>query len=343
MEGLNKRHSGYSPLKAGEWVQVRSWQQILATLDDGGRLGNLPFMPEMLQYCGKTLRVIKRADKSCDPAHVPWSIRRLHNCVHLEGTRCDGSGHGGCEAGCLIFWREEWLDRIPGDLVPVHVSNGAAVQEQGYRGFCRIETLIASAKHLNSSGEEVYSCQATDLRKFSSHMRWWDLRQYIRDFRSGNLSNGLGSSTTERLLDYALSFLRILQAIVISVVRQRGIIYPETSGELDKTPTEKLDLQPGEYVQVLSKEEIRATLDKRSKNRGLLFGPEMLLYCGGIYRVLRRVHQTIDENSGKMMHMKHPCIILDGVACRYSEYYRFCPRAIYHYWREIWLKRTTPR
>src|SRR6267142_1519493 len=48
-------------LRAGHWVEVRSADEILATLDDRGALDALPFMPEMLQYCGKRFRVFKRA------------------------------------------------------------------------------------------------------------------------------------------------------------------------------------------------------------------------------------------------------------------------------------------
>ena len=55
-------------LCAGEWVKVRSKEEILRTLDANGRLDELPFMPEMLEYCGKTLQVGKRAHKTCDPA-----------------------------------------------------------------------------------------------------------------------------------------------------------------------------------------------------------------------------------------------------------------------------------
>jgi hypothetical protein len=54
--------------------------------------------------------------------------------------------------------------------------------------------------------------------------------------------------------------------------------------------------------------------------------------------VLRRVDQIIDETTGKMLHFSNDCIVLDGVVCR-SEYYGFCPRSIYPYWREIWLRR----
>ena len=81
-----------------------------------------------------------------------------------------------------------------------------------------------------------------------------------------------------------------------------------------------------------------ATLDKQQRNRGLSFDVEMLTYCGGIYRVLRRVNRMIEEPTGKMITLKNSCIVLEGVVCR-SDYHRLCPRAIYPYWREAWLKR----
>ena len=36
----------------------------------------------------------------------------MTNAVHLEGLRCDGAGHDGCQAGCLLFWKESWLKRV---------------------------------------------------------------------------------------------------------------------------------------------------------------------------------------------------------------------------------------
>ena len=53
-------------LRAGDLVEVRSREEILATLDRYARLDALPFMPEMFQYCGQRYRVFKRADKTCD-------------------------------------------------------------------------------------------------------------------------------------------------------------------------------------------------------------------------------------------------------------------------------------
>ena len=39
--------------RAGDRVLVRSPEEILATLDADGTLDGLPFMPEMLDWCGK--------------------------------------------------------------------------------------------------------------------------------------------------------------------------------------------------------------------------------------------------------------------------------------------------
>jgi hypothetical protein len=53
------------------------------------------------------------------------------------------------------------------------------------------------------------------------------------------------------------------------------------------------------------------------------------------------VTKIIDEPTGKMLHMKQPCIMLEGVVCNaeYASCRLNCPRAIPSYWREIWLDR----
>jgi len=162
--------------------------------------------------------------------------------------------------------------------------------------------------------------------------------------RSGNLASGLaGNSRGHRVLEMMLGITRAFSAMIIGIfnemqMRHHGVFYPFVGGTLDKTPKVTLNLQPGELVQVRTKEEIMSTLDKQSRNRGLLFDYEMLTYCGSIFRVLRRVYRIVDAKTGKMLEMKNPCIVLEGVACR-SDYHRLCPRAIYHYWRENWLVR----
>jgi hypothetical protein len=45
------------PYHAGDWVEVRSKEEILRTLDVRGRLDDLPFMPQMFQYSGQRFRI----------------------------------------------------------------------------------------------------------------------------------------------------------------------------------------------------------------------------------------------------------------------------------------------
>jgi hypothetical protein len=332
-------------LKAGEWVEVRSREEVLATLDDQGRLENLPFMPEMLQYCGQKLQVFKSAHKTCDYING-WSIRRMKDAVHLVGVRCDGSGHDGCQASCLIFWKEAWLRRAESNMVPVRNLRGARAEPIDTSGGCTEEAIAAATQVQSCEGHKTYKCQVTDVPRFTSRMSFWDPRQYICDLRSGNLASGLGGSTrAERILEMILSTLRMLQASTIAFYneiqsRRKKSHYPPIHGTGPDASAEPLNLQPGELVEVLSKEQIIATLDKGQKNRGLWFDSEMLPYCGGIYRVLRRVSHIVDEKTGKMVTMKRSCIVLEGVVCK-SDFHRLCPRSIYPYWRESWLKRAS--
>ena len=40
---------GNMALRASDWVEIRSKEEILQTLDKNGRLENLPFTPQMFQ------------------------------------------------------------------------------------------------------------------------------------------------------------------------------------------------------------------------------------------------------------------------------------------------------
>lgn len=340
-----------SALKAGEVVEVRSKEEILATLDSSGRLEAMPFMPEMLPFCGKRLRIYKVAHKTCDNIK-PWNMRQVKNAVHLTGVRCDGRAHGNCDAGCLIFWHQTWLKRIEPEFLPESQVAACAssaprsTTDQAAAFPLQVTEVLERAAQKGrdpSSGEVIYSCQATALREFTSDLPSWNLWQYVRDIRSGNLNRGLGDSKSEKLLEILLGTVDVFRVLLIEVFNKfqsvrKGVQYPHVQALPAAPPSEELNLEPGEFVQVKSRQEIFATLDKKNRNRGLLFDSEMLKYCGSTFRVLKRVNQIVDEKNGKMLRMKSSCIILDGSACA-ADYHRLCPRAIYHYWREGWLRR----
>jgi len=305
--------------KAGDWVEVRSVPEILATLDKEAKVDGLPFMPEMLQFAGQRFQVTARADKTCDTISQTGG-RRMLKTVHLE-TRCDGSAHGGCQASCLLFWKEDWLKAVDDQSV--------APGEIDRSGLAQLEAATVQSKA--ADGEVRYSCQATELLNATTPLRWWDVRQYWRDWRSGNV----------RLA----RLVRVLSVAAFNALqRWRGGAYgfPHVPPRTNRvTADQKLGLREGEMVRVKDVQEIVNTLDDNSKNRGLWFDAEMVPYCGGTYRVQQRVNQIIDEKTGKMLRFKNECIMLEGVVCQ-SEYSRGrlgCPRRIASYWREAWLER----
>lgn len=318
-------------LRAGDWVEVRQLTEILTTLDKEGALEGVIFMPEMLQYCGKRYQVYRRADKTCDTV-ANTGLRRMVNTVHLAGLRCDGTAHGGCEASCLLFWKEAWLRRTHSkQAVAIPAENASADDQSRSHGEfplkSEMELLRTRYANEENSAEPIYRCQATNLREASVALVWWDVRQYVRDLLTGNV--GL----RQFLKGCAISTFNGIQ-------RWRGgrTLPFDFVGSQTTTPTVNLNLQEGELVQIRSKEEIVATLNRNNKNRGLWFDREMLAFCGGTYRVKKKVKKIVNEKTGKMLSLPGECLILEGVFCQ-ANYNLFCPRSIYSYWREIWLKR----
>ena len=341
-------------LRRGELVEVRSKDEILATLDERGELDGLVFMPEMLEFCGRRLRVDRRAHKTCDTITGDLVARRMDDCVHLEEARCDGSAHGGCQAGCLFFWKEAWLKRLePARTSLLWRAVGGSTESSGAGPVgtaCTEQALHQMAVQSGPSGAEEprYRCQVTQLLDATAPLPWWEPMQYVRDWVSGNvpllvLLRGLIFRMLYRAVRFGKRFRRIRVEIYNGLAKLFGEVqYPYSPGQVTgKTPSQRLDLQPGELVRVRPLEEILQTVNPQRRNRGLGFAPEMVRYCGGTFRVRSRVKTILDERTGKMMTFGNECIILEDVICRSecSAKRLFCPRSIYPYWREIWLER----
>lgn len=328
MQTEEKLTDEISDLRVGQRVEVRRPEEILATLDEHGELDSLPFMPEMLQYCGRQFTIYKVAHKLCDTLTLT-GMRRMTNAVHLAGVRCDGSGHDGCQAACLIYWKTAWLKPV---------ASTAPVDTAAPNGTRLLPLLVsASRRPPGPDGSPRYACQATEiLRAAPETLPVRELGQYVRDVRSGNAN--------------LWWTLRAFGVGIFNQVQNRSRAWPHwmrfrgglrwgfLKGTANRTPTAEVGLQPGELVRVRSKEEIMKTLDQNLKNRGMGFDAEMLRFCGRTARVARRVDHIVDERTGQMRHMQNPCIVLEGVICE-GAYNGNCPRAITAYWREIWLER----
>jgi hypothetical protein len=324
----------HQPLRAGDIVEVRPPAEILASLDREGALDGVLFMPEMLQFTGRRFRVSTRVEKFCDTIHGARS-RRIRGTVYLEDLRCDGSGHGGCQAACRLYWKEDWL-------VPAGESGEVSASLDEETALAELERVArASSVRLQRSENEAvefFRCQATDALAASEPLHDFDLRQYIRELRSGNVG-------IRRLLRVAL------RAVGFMIGRPLRLTKPislkarlSIKARPDAEVAEPLGLAPGDWVQVKSEEEIGRTLNEWGKNRGLWFDREMRAYCGGTHRVKARIERIIDERSGRMIEIKSDCFVLDGVVCtgNYSDSRWLCARKIPQYWREAWLRRVDP-
>jgi hypothetical protein len=321
-------------IRAGDVVEVRSEAEILATLGPDATIDGLPFMPEMQSQCGSRFTVAARADTTC----FLGALRDMDGAVHLTGVRCDGSAHGGCQNGCLMYWKEEWLRPVDPDAEDGVRQRPIAAREPIRReGSTRDDVLRAVHPADAPDGEEVWSCQATQVRAATKGIQPWDLRHYVRDVRTRNvrLRDVLRWIIPSLVLTYQyLSRDRLPQWLRIA----RGVDIPFVHGRLTRTPAVDLGLKRGERVRVKSRREIRASVDHRGRNRGLSFDVEMTPYCGKSMRVDRVVTRTMDEWTGRLLELGSRSIVLEGAVCQ-GLYHGLCRRQSEPYWREAWLER----
>jgi hypothetical protein len=330
--------------RSGDVVEVRSQEEILGLLERDGCLyrDRLPFMPEMLQYCGRRFRVASVAHKTCDTATLLMG-RRMRDAVFLEDLRCDGSAHGGCQARCLLFWKMQWLKRVAAPSLSPDPRLSTS---------CSQQDLDDATQTVMPSGEARYRCQATEHWAATEPLRALAVWHFVADLRTGNATLRRLVTVLGLHLVWRLRHLRRgwrvsvwLYAQLHQLVLRRPDPFREgTIPDGAPTPDEKLDVQPGEWVEVKSHDEILQTINGRQQNRGLKYNAEMTPACGRRFRVAQRVSQIIDERSGRMITMKNPCITLEGLYCEawYTSYSLLCSRRVTPYFREGWLRRPRP-
>ena len=336
-------------LRVGDRVRVKDRDAILATLDSEGRVEGLPFMPEMLVFTGQTFTVEAVTHRTCDG--MGGTTRRMAHAVHLEGVRCDGSGHGGCQARCLIFWKEEWLEKPrPEDAEVARPKPSASEAARDVPPMLD----VATRREGSTEKKPLYACQATELPRATSFVSAHNPKMWINDVRSRNASmrialTGIAILALDKLRNATRRLPEPLRSLALGKLRnairrlprplrlRSRRLWPELTptGETRQPPL--LDLQPGELVEVRPQMEIEATLDPDNA-RGPHFHPGMLLYCGARARVVGRVDRIIDEPTGRMLKLRGDCVVLEGLWCD-GNHYALCRRKIYSFWREAWLRR----
>lgn len=299
-------------LRPGDLVEIKSPTEILQTLDAGGTLDQLPFMPEMVQFCGRRFHVSRRALKTCTSgSRSTMHGFRTDDVVLLESLRCSGAEHEGCPKACMIFWREAWLRKVEDSVVSSTMGPGGSEQLRA-----RLKT---------STNSRTYFCQASELLKATKELsRWERFSKCFREIRAGNCST---LQMTQRIGIWL--FWRV----------RRVFLGAYAHGKNKFTPVESLNLQPGEWVEVKSMEDITKTLNQTAHNRGLWFSPDMRLLCGKPLQVERRIEKLIVDGTGEMRRLQNT-VFLKGSYCGCAHVaFGGCSRCEYVYWREIWLRR----
>ena len=301
-------------LRPGDLVEVRPPEEILQTLDTDGTLGQLPFMPEMVEFCGKRFRVSKRVLKTCyytERNAAGFLKFKTDDVVLLDGLRCSGTAHDGCQKACMIFWREAWLRKVQD--VPVQTKLDVPASE---RLRARLKT---------STGPKTYFCQASELLKptqpLSQRQR---LEGCLNEVRVGNSS-----------------VLEMVQRVGRWLYwrTRRKLLGEYAHGPNKSTPAESLNLRSGELIEVKPMERINQTLDETGHNRGLFFFPDMGSLCGKQQRVERPIEKIIVDGTGEMRQLRNT-VYLENSYCGCVYALTGCPRREFSYWREIWLRRS---
>ena len=301
-------------LKSGDVVEVLQPGEILKTLDSNGQLDGLPFMSEMISFCGKRFSVLLKVEKTCVNCIFPQDKLKTkikefiyNDVVFLEDLRCTGIDHGNCQRGCMIFWKKAWLKKVNDKMGDSSIDK---------EGELELKERLKSKK-----SEKEYFCQSTELKNATKYISPSKrLFKIINEIASGGLN-----------------ILQAIKAVILPSWRKFSKI-PQPKGILRKTPIECLNLKEGELVEVRPFNEILHTLNKRGKNKGLKFTLDMKQYCGKQFRVRNKLEKMIREETGEMLEIKNT-VILEEATCTYPYLFAGCPRAEFHYWREIWLKR----
>jgi hypothetical protein len=101
-------------IRPGDLVRVKPRDVIEAMYHTTKKNSFLRLLPEMLDYSGKTFRVLKEINNYYDQKYKRFL--KLRNTVILDGNICRGKKRWhitSCDLSCYIFWRKEWLEKLP--------------------------------------------------------------------------------------------------------------------------------------------------------------------------------------------------------------------------------------
>jgi hypothetical protein len=113
LAGASRTDGERLDLDVGEQVEVRSLEEIGATLDAQARHRGLLFTQELTPRAGRRFRVRSRVERLIDK-DTGRMIELKNDCITLDGVVCSGDRTPGCwfcPAEHYTLWREAWLRR----------------------------------------------------------------------------------------------------------------------------------------------------------------------------------------------------------------------------------------
>ena len=326
-------------LRVGDRVRVKSIEEILSTLDSDGKVEGLPFMPEMVAFAGRTLPVDAVTHRTCGTVKIcetSGTTRHMEGAVHLRGVRCDGS----CTRGLS--------GRLP-DLLEAAVAGGGFPGEHRRRPSWRRRRLPTTCRPRwppppgatgTTTDDPVYSCQGPAMLRATSVRLATPTRALGRRRPLGQR----GRAHTALASFAVLAFNRWQGAGANGCQRRCGFAaggswpWYVPSGERRRYPP--LDLQPGELVEVRSRDRDRGHPRRQRRPSW----PS--LRCRDA-PLLREAHGSLPGSTASSTRRPAGCSgsatasssRTSGVRARSG---RVCRRKIYTYWREAWLRRVGP-
>ena len=174
-------------LKVGDLVEVRSREEISperSTSGDGSMACHScrrcsPSAASSSRFTSERTKPATRCSRFAGGSSIKRSIS-------IRGVVMDPHT-ADARLVALFFWKNEWLkpvngksaDNTPSDRVPPP-STISGLKEADV--FARAQTTDPH------TGGLLYSCQATQLPYATTDLACWDMRQYIEDYTSGNVS-----------------------------------------------------------------------------------------------------------------------------------------------------------
>jgi hypothetical protein len=108
----NVTESNPGQIGPGDWVRVRSRNEINKTLNRFRNTRGCTFFPEMYNFCGGKYKVLKEVEHFFDESK--HKMLKCSGILLLEECYCSGAVTylGRCNRNCLLFWQANWLERL---------------------------------------------------------------------------------------------------------------------------------------------------------------------------------------------------------------------------------------